>query len=254
MAAVIGALVLVAALLVVCALALGWLPTHVEYCEQNPQTNHKECATYYIALVAVWQVGKFLDAIAVPLTALATVAIGYFTFTLKASTDRLWIAGEKARKLSEDTSKKQLRAYVHAAGVTILYADSEWCPNIRIRFKNYGQTPAHKVSNRFGTALAIIGEPNFNLPDTIARHTDLGPSQDQTTTMIIARSVWEPLLKPAIKGRAAPFFVFGQIAYFDAFQDRTSDTPHITRYRFQLQIDDEGVPGFLFSDEGNDSD
>jgi hypothetical protein len=70
----------------IAAWALGWIPTYVEYCEQNPHTYYKECASYNVTLVAVWQIGKILDAIAAPLTALATVAIGYFTYTLKAAT------------------------------------------------------------------------------------------------------------------------------------------------------------------------
>ena len=122
----------------------------------------------------------------------ATVALGIATIGLLVAayfqsrdTKRAIIAAERsadaakeAVTLSDKTAKLQLRAYVHVADVNILYMDSEWCPNIRIRVKNYGQTPAYKVSNRSGHMMALIGEPVFSLPETIARFSDLGPSQD----------------------------------------------------------------------------
>jgi hypothetical protein len=63
-------------------------------------------------------------------------------------------------------------------------------------------------------------------------------------------------MKQIIKARGGTFFVFGEISYFDAFQDINSAEPHFTRYRFSLPVDDEGIHdgGLLFADEGNESD
>lgn len=196
--------------------------------------------TGYLVLVGIVQFGVFV----LQLRAFTTQA-HYMRRTVTEMQSATG-AAIRAANAAEDTighmretSKRQLRAYVHVADVNILYMDSEWCPNIRIRVKNYGQTPAYKVSNRSGNMMALIGEPVFSLPETIAHFSDLGPSQDQITTMIVSLSFWDQLLKPAVKGHAPPFFVFGQITYFDAFQDCASEDPHVTRYRFQLHIDDE---------------
>src|SRR5580704_13905652 len=56
----LGASLFCLGLLIVGAWALGWIPTYAVYCEQNSQTKHKECATYHIALIAVWKSEKFL--------------------------------------------------------------------------------------------------------------------------------------------------------------------------------------------------
>jgi hypothetical protein len=81
-------------------------------CEHNQTTEHEDCTTYSLFPFLLIQVFKTLNDYGVAITALATIAIGIFTFTLKMSTDRLWEAGEKQRRLYEDTAERQLRAYV----------------------------------------------------------------------------------------------------------------------------------------------
>jgi hypothetical protein len=53
------------------------------------------------------EIGKILDAISVPLNALATVAIGYFTYTLKTSTDRLWESSDKQFSITKEIADRQ---------------------------------------------------------------------------------------------------------------------------------------------------
>jgi hypothetical protein len=86
---------------------LGWIPTYAEYCEQNPQTHQKECATHHIFLIALWQIGKALDAAAPAITAIATGFIAWFTLTLKGATDRLWDAGERQLELIRSNAAEQ---------------------------------------------------------------------------------------------------------------------------------------------------
>lgn len=209
--------------LVACALALGWLPTHVKYCEQSPQTNHKECATYHIALVAVWQVGKLLDAIAAPLTALATVAIGYFTFTLKASTDRLWIAGEKARKLSENTAKQQLRAYLSIESA-ISEGEHPYTPEFKAKiiFKNCGQTPAYEGAIRM-SIYAYPQHPIIQVSEKIRVIAFEMPPGNAITTRPAIYSDKLLFSKEAIKGldkgRVA-IYIRGRAEFKDAFGEK----------------------------------
>jgi hypothetical protein len=217
--AVIGALVLGVMLFVACALALGWLPTHVEYCEQPHQTNHKECATYHIALVATWQIGKLLDAIAVPLTALATVAIGYFTFTLKASTDRLWIAGEKARKLSGDTAKRQLRAYIFSDHAKVIGFNTNSHILVTAAFKNSGQTPAYNVIvwvNCHIAAYPLEGKRERPTDESGASRGHVGPGATFHVPMQLSETKTASQTA-AIRAGVGAIYYYGEVTYIDAF-------------------------------------
>jgi hypothetical protein len=230
---------------------VGWLesytPTEAEKnkCyEQAHQSGHKseECKT-------LWE-------------RTTTDPVALFTFVLAVSTVGLWIAtialyraGEKQLRHLEGTSRRQLRAYVYVEDVSILYANSEWNPNFRIKIQNFGQTPAYEVKNNCSTSLVIAGKPDLGPSKQEMRRADLGPNQHKMTTMVVAHEMWEKILKPAIIKRAGTFYVFGEITYFDAFQDRSCDVPHFTRYRFEISPDDEGITdgGLYFSIEGNES-
>src|ERR1700719_3570647 len=151
-----------------------------EICEYNQATEHEECTTYSIVPFLLIQVGKPLNDYGVAITALATVAIGFFTLTLKLSTDKLWEAGETQRRLYEDTAERQLRAYVHItkASFSNLRGDAEFF----IEYKNCGQTPAYRM--RSWNIMKKMPYPNdyvFNREEstvTIALGT-LGPNNTQ---------------------------------------------------------------------------
>jgi hypothetical protein len=75
--------------------------------------------------------------------------------------------------------------------------------------------------------------------------------------MLVPRRDWDNSHKPRIIKNEAIFYAYGEITYFDVFQDPASDTPHFTRYRLQIQPnDDDGVAkdgGFVFSPAGNET-
>ena len=114
-------------------------------CEYNQATNHEECTTYSLFPFLLIQVFNTLNYYGVAIIALATVAIGIFTLTLKLSTDRLWVAGEKQRQLYEDTAKRQLRAYVFVNVTPITNFTSNEIARSTIVFRNSGHTPAYKL-------------------------------------------------------------------------------------------------------------
>jgi hypothetical protein len=102
--------------------------------------------------------------------------------------------------------------------------------------------------------VVLAGKPDRTAGEATSHYSDLGPSQDKSTTMLVSQVAWA-ILKPMILSRAGIGIVYGEITYFDAFQNRASAQPHFTRYRFQIPVDDEGITdgGLLFSEEGNDS-
>ena len=137
----------------------------------------------------------------------------------------------------------------------ILHANDEYKSNFRIEFKNYGQTPAYRVINKCKTSLSIAGKPNFqDIEEKTTHYSDLGPSQDKAITVLIMHSVWNEVIKPAIKV-GLPFYVYGEITYFGAFQDRATASPRLTRYRFEVHLEDGEVcdGGLFFSEEGNEA-
>ncbi len=148
---------------------------------------------------------------------------------------------------------RQLRAYVYVADVSILEANSGNRPNIQIKYKNYGQTPAYEVRNTSRFAVEM-GE-NINYPQEVTIHrSDLGPSQYKSTILLIPLPGW-PNAKRKILDGAGIGVVSGEITYFDVFQTRKSARPRFTWYRFQIPVDDEGITdgALFFSDEGNKS-
>src|ERR1700734_3821912 len=84
-----------------CAFFAGWIlwwassgyPLEGPIC---PNESAKyDCTSYNEIFYSAWQVAQFATHWSVLITAFATIAMGYFTFTLKESTDKLWIADEK---------------------------------------------------------------------------------------------------------------------------------------------------------------
>jgi hypothetical protein len=207
-----GAVLFCLASLIVGAWALGWIPAYVEICEETEKAKH--CASYNIFFYSTWQAVKFLDRYSVLITAIATGTIGYFTYTLKASTDRLWDAGEKQRKLSEDTAKRQLRAYVHVEDVKIEDANNLYSPIIHVIIKNYGSTPARRITNTcVCDTIFIRDEKNFRLDNAIAGEVaDLAPSQTVHSMFPYSMQKWINE-RQRISSKSTIFYVFGRIDY-----------------------------------------
>ena len=218
-------------------LFIGLIPAHYRICETNQYTGHEYCTPHQILSFALIKLGKFIDASGAAITALATIAIAAFTWTLKKATDRLWDAGEKQLRHIEASSKHELRAYLHVNDVIISLMNTEYNPNIQVIIQNYGQTPARKMLHTYRCeAMDRPRERDFTLDNVIPHElADLGPTQHvySTTSYPIERWAEE---KAFVRDRIKSFFVFGRIDYFDAF-----DEPRWTKYRFRLLIDADGI-------------
>jgi hypothetical protein len=217
-----------------------------DLCEQQRMSAAAERAADY----AFWQL--IAGGIGIPLIVASLIFAGIAAFAARDAA----IAARDQAFLTEQTAKRQLRAYVHVEEISMRYVNSEWAPNIRIRFKNFGFTPALRIIHKCSSSLVMVGDPKMPDREQTVRVVDLGPSQDQTTTMIIPLSMWNGFLKRAITSGAGKFFVFGVITYFDTSQDQNTEIPHATRYRMYISPDDEGIPedgGFVFADEGNET-
>jgi hypothetical protein len=81
-------------------------PTEYQVCEITNNAEH--CGSYNILFGLAWKGVLILDRYGALITALATIAIASFTYTLWRATDRLWKAGEKQIELIGDSSKAAL--------------------------------------------------------------------------------------------------------------------------------------------------
>jgi hypothetical protein len=97
-------------ILVGVALLIGFfalIPFNGEICEKPDNAGHKECAAHNLPIYLAFKIQVILDALGVAITALATIAIAWFTLTLRRSTDKLWDAGERQLALLAKSSAAQ---------------------------------------------------------------------------------------------------------------------------------------------------
>jgi hypothetical protein len=139
------------ALLVFGLWSYGVIPTYAQYCEYHAQTDHEKCASYHVAIVAVRNVGWFLDSISPALTAIATAAIGWFTYTI-------WKANQSQLKHGREVE----RAYLTGGGGP---EDGRGLI-FKLDAANYGKTPAFifKYAIEFCNVDTLPAEPDYKEP------------------------------------------------------------------------------------------
>jgi hypothetical protein len=186
-----------------------------QICEYNQATEHEDCSTYSLFPFLLIQVFNTLNYYGVAITALATVAIGVFTLTLKLSTDRLWDAGEKQRKLSEDTATQQLRAYVFIQHGVIKLINDDTAIMADITLKNFGATPGYDFKSWTNIRIGNPDEEIFGQRKWPAQTSIIGPLADiSATSQFIPIS---PEERSAINNGIRTIFIWGEATYTDAF-------------------------------------
>ena len=88
-------------------------PSYGAYCESD-RANNYYCAAYSVAMT----LGHVVESHNGAITALATIFIGLFTYTLKRSTDKMWGAGERQIKTARQIATiqaRQMRASIREA-------------------------------------------------------------------------------------------------------------------------------------------
>ncbi len=101
---------------------ISLIPAHYEVCKEGAKASEESCPFYRLVPFLVIEVGKILDALSVAITALATIAIAWFTLSLRRSTDKLWDAGERQLALLAETSAAQSRDMQSSIAVAELSA------------------------------------------------------------------------------------------------------------------------------------
>jgi hypothetical protein len=107
-----------------------------QICEANQYTGKESCSPHHIPYVVAWYIGYWFDKASPVITALATVAVAAFTWTLYKSSEALGSISGKTAEIAEkqiaisalqtDIQKKQ-----HAVGRLQFLAEHR--PRLRIR-------------------------------------------------------------------------------------------------------------------------
>ena len=99
-------------------LLLEFIPYYGQICVLAEDSKVVSCTSYQLLPFTALKAAQFLDKMGGAITALATIAIAIFTFTLKRATDKLWDAGERQLNLLAETSaaqSKDMQASIRAA-------------------------------------------------------------------------------------------------------------------------------------------
>jgi hypothetical protein len=166
---------------------LCFIPAHYEICEVSEKTHDKDCTSYQLVPFIALKIPQILDRMGGVFTALATIAIAWFTFALKKATDRLWDAGERqlkfladssaaqsrdmqgsiaaaqeANRISHETAVQSRRAWLSVEDVKFIhpteFREDGFVLRVSAKVKNFGSTPATGVWLDFTPFISEAGE------------------------------------------------------------------------------------------------
>lgn len=137
---------------------------------------------------------------------------------------------EDANKITEDTSRKQLRAYIGLAsgGITLDLSKNRGLAIVVMQ--NYGQTPAHEMLQWLSIEILdvdeVFQEPAKPAPGVFISKSMISPGQNAQVTF--GRHFRDGELQAIRDGQKA-FFIRGWIEYIDVFE-----TPRKTKLSFKM--------------------
>ncbi len=204
-----------AAFLLIAAASL-LTPFYAEVCEKNAYTGNKDCTAHHMAISFILCLGQWLDIHAGAVGGVATVVLAIITW-------RLVTLGKEQTK----TTRAQLRAYVMVAAVHGTDIAPDIVPKTTVRFKNFGQTPAHNIRVIIGMGFAPYpftdiewfsrtGKPaaEFGRP--------LGPEDNVRVPIDLNGLLTAEKIRAMQEGRWA-LWLNGKICYSDVF-DQPQET------------------------------
>jgi hypothetical protein len=149
-----------ALILFVVGTAFLLIPPYKEYCD-NYAADEKYCAAYEMTVAF----GSFFDAHNGAVSAIATIFIAAFTWTVRQSTDKLWRATQRSATIAERALKELEAPFISIkitdTGITRTYGETGHVfTNISFCIPNHGRTPARILELVDKFALIGIGEGN----------------------------------------------------------------------------------------------
>jgi hypothetical protein len=259
---------------------IALIPAHGEICKESAKTGEEACTSYSLLPFVFIKIGQALDALGVAITALATIAIAWFTWSLRRSTDKLWEAGERQIELARETSAAQSRdmqASIAAAnrsaetaeralteleapvitllilepGITRSYgADEHIFQTLTFCVANDGRTPARliEIVDGFSLVPRIKGLPEpMNLRRAIRNPMPWGViappnGQSQPFTQNVFAFVLGKMRDNQFLLKSEDIFYYGFVRYADVFKN-------VFRVGFCYRFDISSEKWLLLGDE-----
>jgi hypothetical protein len=188
----------------------------IQFSKPKPPQQHRDWFDYGHGLVLA-------------LTFLAALAAAIFTARQAYLANKQLTAARDALKVSEETAKRQLRAYMFFVSASITPdAGNPSYYIASIDIKNWGQTPAYNVYSWINAA--VIEYPlrsNLVMANPGDENSDVGPGAGFRMEQVIQPTLSDQDLLDIRSGRKQ-IYVWGTIRYTDAF-----DQPHHTDFRLR---------------------
>lgn len=158
---------------------------------------------------------------------------------------------ERQINLSEDTAKRQLRAYISVHLKSVESLGDGLNPRVSVTFKNDGQTPAHDVVCHGNIAFQPfpldVELPALDFDGVHRSREPLGPGSPRT---IHEKSIClAPGSVALLKAGTWALYAFGEVRYKDIFGES-----HMTKYRLFMGGEAGMDIGLIAYHEGNESD
>jgi hypothetical protein len=213
------------------ALLIGFLaliPFNGEICEKPDNTGHKECASHGLPIYVAFKVQSFLDFLGVAITAVATLAIAWFTLTLRRSTDKLWLSAKGQMEADQRRHDLVNRSYIFATPEIDEDKSSPVKTVVVLSLQNYGIAPG--IVEKLHMDLALQ-EPN----GPVASYK---PGQNKFTSALLPPTQGKPAAAPVAVAAPykEPFFVFGYVEYLDLNRTR-----HTSRFCAKVFPGEDGI-------------
>jgi hypothetical protein len=210
----LGGFVATVATLVFAGTSLGLIPSRIPYCSYE-DGGYQTCATYNIAIFAIWKIGEALLWVSPVITAAATYFIARFTWLLKGVNDEQL----RHNRLVE-------RAYVWPG-----FGRNEPLPNGRrwfITLSNTGRTAGVVQTIHH----AIISEDDFNAGNFIYDVFDGRENIIPPQPIQILSGLFRDIIEPRIS--------CGYITYEDVFGNTQRQG---WKHRLRLDGNSDSLPG-----------
>jgi hypothetical protein len=131
----------------------------------------------------------------------------------------------KSLELSQDTTKRQLRAYIALESAAFESSPLIRPSNLLVSFKNYGATPAYSV--KFAGCVHTITQQELELlsieEESFESKGTLPPNESGVNAEYIN---FPDEVRQNLRDNNLKLFVYGEVRYIDIFGE-----PHKTKYR-----------------------
>ncbi len=196
-------------------------------------------------------IGAFVEDHEGALTALATIAIATFTWTLYKSTDKLWKETKAASKIAQTSATAALknaqaveateRAYVKISHCPpgLVFSDLPGICSVQIKIHNLGNTPARITD----VVISRLIQPETSVLPAIPRYETRDKREESflykdDPFYFIRRFTLADSDRDGMQNGSIKFYLYGYVDYIDQFGTRH-------RSGYGRQFDPHGNPDNL---------